>query len=64
MFAPATLGSSNANYDGARYWQPTGQRAAIRSGQYLNSADCSLATLHLESPPSYVDAVYGFRGVC
>ncbi|MDR9817637.1 MAG: hypothetical protein RJR34_12915 [Candidatus Methanoculleus thermohydrogenotrophicum] len=33
VFVPATLGSSpNANYDGARYWQATGQRAARRGG--------------------------------
>ncbi|QXM18644.1 hypothetical protein [Methanoculleus virus Blf4] len=64
VFAPATLGSSNANYDGARYWQATGQRAALRGGNFGRGANCSLASLSLGSALSLVNADIGFRGVC
>ncbi len=64
VFAPATLGSSNANYDGAYYWQNPGQRAAYRGGNFIYRANCSLAYLFLGSAPSSADASIGFRGVC
>ena len=64
VFAPATIGSSNANYDGAYYWQATGQRAAVRGGGFRYGADCSLAVLNLYSTPSFTDPARGFRGVC
>jgi len=64
VFAPATLGSSNANYDGARYWQGTGQRAALRGGDFVISAGRSLASLDLSRAPSNAHTLIGFRGVC
>jgi len=64
VFAPATLGSSNANYDGAYYYQATGQRAAIRGGHWGNGAYCSLAALYVYYAPSSAGASIGFRGVC
>ena len=64
VFAPTTLGSSNANYGGAYYWQATGRRAAIRGGGFSNGALCSLASLSLGNAPSNVDTSIGFRGVC
>ena len=64
VFAPATLGPSNANYDEAYYWQATGQRAALRGGTFHSGARCSLASLYLDLAPSYVSTNLGFRGVC
>ena len=64
VFAPATLGSSNANYDGAHYWQTTGQRAAKRGGDFDSGAFCSLVALTLGSAPSDSNTGIGFRGVC
>ena len=63
-FVPATLGSSNANYDRAYYWGATGQNAAQWGGGFRTTANCSLATLALDIPPSGVNAIFGFRGVC
>jgi hypothetical protein len=63
VFVPATLGSSKADYDGARYWSATGQRAAHRGGRFNYGADSSLATLRLVLT-SNVDMNVGFRGVC
>jgi hypothetical protein len=34
VFAPATVGSSNPEFGGDHYWQATGQRAAIRGGNW------------------------------
>ena len=64
VFVPATLGSWNANYDGARYWPATGKRAALRSGDFTLGSSCALATLRLNLPPSHVSTEIGFRGVC
>jgi formylglycine-generating enzyme required for sulfatase activity len=45
-FSPATVGSARAEYDNDYYWQATGQRAAIRGGDWSNGAtlDCSACT--------------------
>jgi len=64
VFVPATIGSSKADYDGAYYWQNTGQRAAIRGGNWLNGANCSLASLDVVNAPSNTSTYFGFRGVC
>lgn len=64
VFVPATIGSSKADYDGAYYWQNTGQRAALRGGAFSNGAHCSLASLLLSYAPSSVYSYLGFRGVC
>ena len=65
VFAPATIGSSpNANYGGAHYWQITGQCAALRGGDYVNGARCSLVALGQSEAPSSVSMRFGFRGVC
>lgn len=64
VFVPATLGSSKAYYDGAYYWQATGQRAARRGGGFRTGAYCSLASLDLNNAPSDVVTSFGFRGVC
>ena len=64
VFAPATLGSANAEYDTAYYWQATGQRAAERGGYWNLGAGCSLACLYLHNAPSYTHTSIGFRGVC
>jgi len=64
VFAPATLGSSKADYDGAYYWQNTGQRAATRGGSFFNGASCSLVALLLVDALSYTITYLGFRGVC
>ena len=64
VFVPTTLGSSNANYDGARYWQNTGPRAAGRGGNFNSGANCSLVALHLFSALSVTSSSIGFRGVC
>ena len=64
VFVPATLGSSNANYDGAYYWQEPGQCAAFRGGAFDVDARCSLAYLNLNRTPSYAGTTFGFRGVC
>ena len=64
VFAPATLGSSKSDYDGAYYWQNTGARAALRGGSWNNGAYCSLACLGLNHTPSNTHTYLGFRGVC
>jgi formylglycine-generating enzyme required for sulfatase activity len=64
VFVPATLGSSNANYDAAYYMQASGQCAARRGGHWTRGADCSLASLFLSVPPFYTGTGTGFRGVC
>ncbi len=64
VFVPATIGSSKADYDGAYYWQNTGQRAARRGGIWYNGARCSLASLFVSSAPSSTGTSFGFRGVC
>jgi len=64
VFAPATLGSSKADYDGAYYWQNTGPRAAKRGGNFNLGATCSLVALGLNHAPSVTDTPLGFRGVC
>jgi formylglycine-generating enzyme required for sulfatase activity len=64
VFVPATIGSSKADYDGAYYWQSTGQRAAIRGGDFKIGANCSLVTLSLLYAPSSTYSTIGFRGVC
>ena len=64
VFVPATLGSSNANYDGARYWQTTDQRAATRGGYFSDGVYSSLVSLRLLSAPSDARLTIGFRGVC
>ena len=64
VFVPATIGSSKADYDGAYYWQATGQRAAARGGSLDNGARCSLVALYLSRAPSSSYTTIGFRGVC
>jgi len=64
VFAPATLGSSKADYGGAYYLQKRGQRAVVRGGDFYSRAYCSLVALSLSLAPSYTNTNIGFRGVC
>ena len=63
-FSPATVGSARAEYDNDYYWQATGQRAALRGGNWDLAADAGLFCLHVGIAPSSVSYGIGFRGVC
>ncbi|OQC66402.1 MAG: hypothetical protein BWX47_02135 [candidate division Hyd24-12 bacterium ADurb.Bin004] len=63
-FSPATVGSAKAEYDNDYYWQATGQRAAIRGGNWSLGADYGLFCLRVTSAPSSASDSIGFRGVC
>lgn len=64
VFAPATIGSANPDYDNDYYWQATGQRAAHRGGFWSGGADYGLFCLSLGDAPSTTNYRRGFRGVC
>ena len=63
-FSPATVGSARAEYDNDYYYQATGQRAAIRGGNWNIGANCGLFCLSVYYAPSFADYHVGFRGVC
>ena len=63
-FSPATVGSAKAEYDNDYYSQATGQRAAIRGGNWHSAANAGLFSLDVSGTPSHVDSRIGFRGVC
>jgi hypothetical protein len=64
VFAPATVGSSNPEYDNDYYWQATSQRAAIRGGDWNRGAGVGLFCLLVGYAPSNAHDSIGFRGVC
>jgi hypothetical protein len=64
VFAPATVGSSNPEFGGDHYWQATGQRAALRGGDWRYAANAGLFYLSLYYDPGTTDYHRGFRGVC
>ena len=64
-FAPATVGSAKAEYDNDYYYQATGQRAAMRGGDWgSGGAVYGLFCLNVSDAPSNVNNYIGFRGVC
>jgi len=63
-FSPATVGSARAEYDNDYYWQATGQRAAIRGGNWYIGAYYGLFCLYVAYAPSHAGNYIGFRGVC
>jgi hypothetical protein len=63
-FSPATVGSAKAEYDNDYYYQATGQRVAMRGGNWSNAAKAGLFCLIVDRAPSDVSNGIGFRGVC
>lgn len=64
IFAPKTIGSANAEFDAAYYWQNTAARAALRGGSWYDFAYCSVVTLSVNYAPSRTSGSVVFRGVC
>jgi len=63
-FSPATVGSAKAEYDNDYYYQATGQRAAVRGGNWHRGAYYGLFCLYVYNAPSDAHNYIGFRGVC
>jgi hypothetical protein len=63
VFAPATVGSSNPEFGGDHYWQATGQRAAIRGGDWATPRRGAVLP-DLNAMIRVREQHRGFRGVC